>query len=82
MRLQVQEIGKGLHPSEVLVKIETVQGPQEMFIDNRSLHHGSVEVGYPIAQKDQYSLVELPAETSGGAWRVWVNNNIMLLIST
>ena len=78
MRVMVEEVGKGLHPSEVLVKIETVQGPQELLIDKRSLKQNTIEVGYPIAQQDKYRLIELPAETTGGAWRVWVDENIIL----
>jgi hypothetical protein len=73
MRVKVEKVGKGLHPNEVLVKIETAKGPQELFIDTRSLRHDTIEVGYPITEKDGYYLIELPAETSSGAWRVWVD---------
>jgi hypothetical protein len=79
MRVRVQEIGKGFHPSEVVVKIETVQGPQEMLLDKRSLSGSTIEIGYPIAQKDNYRLIELPVETSGGSWRVWVDNKNITL---
>jgi hypothetical protein len=40
------------------------------------LSENTIEIGYPIAQKDQYRLIELPVETSGGSWRVWVDENI------
>ena len=78
MRVKVEKVGSGLHPSEVLVKIETIQGPQELVVDNRSLIKGSIEIGYPIAQQDKYRLIELPAETSGGAWRVWVDEKLIM----
>jgi hypothetical protein len=76
MRVKVEVVGSGMHPSEVLVKIETIQGPQEFVVDKRSLRQNTIEVGYPIAQQDKYRLIELPAETTGGAWRVWVDEKI------
>lgn len=76
MRVRVEEVGKGMHPSEVLVKIQTVQGPQELVVDKRSLRQNTIEVGYPITQQGTYCLIELPAETTGGVWRVWVDKNI------
>jgi hypothetical protein len=76
MRVKVEEVGQGMHPSEVLVKIETLHGPQELVVDKRSLRQNTIEVGYPVAQQDKYSLIELPAETTGGVWRVWVDEKI------
>jgi hypothetical protein len=77
MRVKVDEVGQGMHPSEVLIKIETVQGPQELVVDKRSLRQNTIEVGYPIAQQEKYRLIELPTETTGGVWRVWVDEKIL-----
>jgi len=76
MRVKVEEAGSGLHPHEVLVKIQTVQGPQIVAVDKRSLRQNMIEIGYPVSQHGQYRLIELPAETSGGSWRVWVDVNM------
>ncbi len=76
MRVKVEEAGPGLHPDQVLVKIQTIEGPQIVAIDRRSLRDKMIEIGYPISQHGQYRLIELPAETSRGAWRVWVEANI------
>jgi len=73
MRVKVEEAGSGLHPSQVLVKIKTLHGPQELAVDRQSLHQGTIEIGSPIAKQAKYRLIELPAETAGGAWRVWVD---------
>ena len=77
MRVKVDEVGSGMHPSEVQVQIETFEGPQVLVVDKRSLRQNSIEVGYPIAQQDKYRLIELPVETSSGVWRVWVNEKIL-----
>jgi hypothetical protein len=76
MRVKIEEVGKGLHPSEVLVKIETLHGPRELVLDKRSISGNTIEVGAPIAEQGTYRLIELPAETTGGAWRVWVDAKI------
>ncbi len=78
MRVKVEEVGSGLHPSQVLVKIKTIHGPQELAVDRQSLRQGTIEIGSPIAQQGEYRLIELPAETTGGAWRVWVDKTITL----
>lgn len=79
MRLKVEEVGIGLHPSEVFVKVTTVEGPQELVVNKRSLHQSTIDVGEPISrQDDNFFLVELPAETSNGAWRIWVDKSVIV----
>jgi hypothetical protein len=75
MKVKVAEIGKGLHPSEVVVAVKTVDGDQSLVIDRRSLDNGFINIGYPIRvhNQNQTYLIELPRETSSGSWRVWVN---------
>lgn len=72
-RLKVQHVGNGQHPSEVVVSVRTADGiDEELIVDAQSIKNGSVRVGYPIVAQDSRFLVELPRETLGGKWRVWV----------
>ena len=73
LRLKVQKSGDGLHPSEVVVEVRTADGSREnLLIDRRTLHDGTIGVGYPIGSEQGRVLVELPRETMSGSWRVWV----------
>lgn len=73
MRVKVEEVGNGLHPSEVVVSVRTTDGSERLVVDRRSLSSDhSLEVGYPIDNRDGLFLVELPRETTTGSWRVWV----------
>lgn len=79
MRVKVEEVGKGLHPSEVVVQIQTVEGaPERLVIDRRSIVDGAIEVGYPVNRNNGYYLIELPRETIGGSWRVWISKDIVV----
>ncbi|VIO69281.1 hypothetical protein CI1B_25980 [Bradyrhizobium ivorense] len=76
MRLKVEKIGQGLHPTEVVVGVKTTSGVQQLYIDNDVLAQDStVSVGWPVAQDKSGAtlLVELPGETANGSWRVWVD---------
>lgn len=75
MKVKVTEVGKGLHPSEVVVSVKTRDGDQSLVVDRRSLHKGFIAIGYPIREDDRKYLIELPRETSSGSWRVWVDRN-------
>ncbi len=72
MRLKIEIVGNGLHPSEAVVGIRTSEGPQRMVIARRTIHDGSISIGWPLGHQDKTTLVELPRETQTGAWRVWV----------
>lgn len=74
MRLVVEQGGPSLHPTQIIVRVATLQGPRELVVDQRALMQNTIEVGHPVAQHGgNFFLVELPAETDNGAWRVWVN---------
>lgn len=78
MRLSVIREDHGLHPDEVIVKIDTRDGPQFLALNKSSLDETStIDIGAPVGKKDDYFLVELPAETSSGAWRVWVDRKFV-----
>ena len=74
MDLRVHQVGTGFYPQEVLVQILSVDGEKRMLIDKRALKGEFVGVGTPISAAEGNSyLVELPRETIGGEWRVWVS---------
>ena len=72
MLVKVKEEGEGIHPNEVVVSILTQDGPERLVVHRRSIHDGGIEIGYPIFEENEYYLIELPRETMGGLWRVWV----------
>lgn len=78
MRLKINDSRKGLHPSEAIVQIETATGQVEIVVGQQAVRSGSIEIGNPVAEHEKYVLVELPAETSNGSWRVWVPRNSLL----
>jgi hypothetical protein len=79
MRVKVEEVGKGLHPSEVVIQIQTAEGrPERLVVDKRSISNGTIEVGYPVRRDNGYFLIELPRETIGGSWRVWISKDIVV----
>jgi hypothetical protein len=76
MRLKVHEIGRGLHPSEVVVELRTATGPERAAVDRKSLRNGTLFVGWrPLAERRGQWLIELPRETMSGTWRVWVKHD-------
>lgn len=78
MRLGVTREEQGLHPDEVIVKVDTRDGPQFLAINESSLDpFDTIDIGAPVGTKENYFLVELPAETSSGAWRVWVDRTLV-----
>lgn len=72
MRLAVEDMGVGLHPDERRIKIATADGAAYSHAWSRSGPIDHITVGYPVGQRDGAYLVELPHETTNGAWRVWV----------
>jgi len=73
MRMKVREIGPGLHPSEVVVEVKTIGGPERLVVDRESISDKTLFVGWrPLGDKNGQWLVELPNETMTGTWRVWV----------
>jgi hypothetical protein len=78
MRVKIEEVGSGQHPSEEVVKVETRDGPEQLIVDKRSIREHSLDVGFPVGQHNGHFLVELPRETFRGAWRVWVEKGIVV----
>jgi hypothetical protein len=73
MRLKVEKIEEGLHPSELVVSVQTKAGPVSLVVDPESLLPGdTIGVGWPLGRDADYYLVELPRETLSGTSRFWV----------
>ncbi len=80
-RLRVQTVREGLHPTEVVISVNTVKGLVNLVIDKESLIEELIEVGYPVARREGQMLVELPRETTSGQWRVWVEDDAVEEVS-
>ena len=78
MRLKVERLKSAIHPSEVVVSVETVNGDEHLVVHQRSIQDGTLEIGFPISSRDSQHLVELPRETVSGAWRIWVPSDSVL----
>lgn len=78
MRLKVEKIGEGLHPSEFVVAVRTRAGFEELVIDPRSIESDTITIGWPVGTEDAYWLVELPRPTARGARRVWVSKDDLI----
>jgi hypothetical protein len=76
MRLKVENISEGLHPSEVVVSVNGKDGPISLVLDPSVIFEdNTVNVGWPVATDGKFFLVELPRETMNGSWRIWVPSN-------
>lgn len=72
MRLKVEKVEEGLHPSEVVATVRTKTGSEEITLHPRSIHDNSIVIGWPVGIDGPYRLVELPRSTSRGVRRIWV----------
>ena len=73
MRLKVEKISEGLHPSEVVVSVNGKDGPISLVLDPSVIFEDdTVNVGWPVATDGKFFLIELPRETMNGSWRIWV----------
>jgi len=72
VRLRIKRTGEGLHPSEVMIEVETTEGNESLVVDESHLIGDELNVGWPVGTKGASFLIELPSETFRGSWRVWV----------
>lgn len=83
MKLKVEKVAEGPGPREVIVAFGTSAGTAEqVVIDVRSLHGGFISVGYPLERDAANYLIELPRESTRGAWRIWVPESELAAEST
>ena len=80
MRLKIQTVGEGQHPSEAVVSFHTADGSrEELIVDKRSIRNNSLKIGYPVGRREKNQLlIELPRETLRGTSRVWVTEDALL----
>lgn len=79
-RIKVSVDSDGLHPSEVCIKIDTVNGPVYASISRKSLaEDNTIDIGYPISRVGAKYMVELPREADNGTWRVWVDQKNVIV---
>jgi hypothetical protein len=72
VKLQVKIISDAVHPSEVVVGVETLDGIENVVVSRQSVVDDALEIGYPVAENREAYLVELSRETMRGSWRLWV----------
>ena len=72
MRLRVNKVSDGPGPGEVLVEVETSTGREQVVIHNSTIEGDTIDIGYPIHQREDSTLIELPRESARGEWRLWV----------
>lgn len=78
MRVKIKRLGEGLYPSDVVVSVETKNGPEGLVVDDSNLDGDMMYVGWPVGQDSEFFLVELPRETFRGSWRVWISRDEVL----
>lgn len=72
LRINVDQVDNGLHPSEQVVIFRTADGEREEVAVHRSFVEGNTLSVYPVETGSDRILVELPRESVRGQWRVWV----------
>jgi hypothetical protein len=60
MRLKVEKIEEGLHPSELVISIQTRDGPVSLVIDPSAIFpDDTVTIGWPVGRDEDFYLVEI-----------------------
>lgn len=72
MRLSIEVVGEGLHPEEAVVAVRTRDGDTKLAVDKETLRGTTMGIGYPVDREGDFYLIQLPRESFGGTWRVWV----------
>lgn len=79
MRLRIEKVEEGLHPSELVISVKTKDGPVSLVIDPTAVFEdNTVTIGWPVGRQEDFLLVELPRETFQGTSRVWVQKDELL----
>lgn len=67
---------EGMHPSESLIELESVNGTRQAFYHTNSILWGNgrrfIDIGNPIDMNDNQYLVDIGREMTDGAHRTWV----------
>jgi hypothetical protein len=78
MKVRIERLGEGLHPSEEMIAIATSDGREEMAVDKAHLQGDELDIGWPVGTNGDLYLIELPNETFRGTWRVWVPRDSLI----
>ena len=74
-KVKAEKVSKGMIPSERFVLVRTAEGyNEEVPASDRQVVGKYLLVSKIYEEKDRI-LVELPRESSSGAWRIWVPRN-------
>ncbi len=72
--VKIDNKSEGLHPSQAAVIFSTKDGPKEIILDRSFLMDG-LFTAFLVGRDGKDFLIELPAETSDGRWRVTVDES-------
>ena len=73
MYLRCTQVAFGPGPSDVIIRVDTEDGWEEIIVHRDILKNERVDVGFPIAKRNGSILIELPRESVSGRNRVWVS---------
>jgi hypothetical protein len=54
MLLKVKNLGEGIHPSEILVLVETRNGQEELAVDAEALRDATLPIGWPVGKAGDF----------------------------
>ncbi len=60
MRVRVHQVGSGINPHNIVIELNTANGPQRLVVDDREVEGNSMSVGYPLRRDDLFVYVALP----------------------
>jgi hypothetical protein len=58
MRLKVEKVSEGLHPSEAIVSVKTSSGSERVVVSARSIEGNTIPVGWPLGKDNIDSNAE------------------------
>ena len=79
MYLRCTQVAFGPGPSDVIIRVDTEDGWEEIIVHRDILKNERVDVGFPIAKRNGSILIELPRESVSGRNRVWVSTESVSL---
>lgn len=79
-RVRCEPVTDGPGPNEQIVNVVTASGVREEVIaPNAAVRGDTLQTSHALEMRDDGAvLVELPRESSSGAWRVWVAGNAVV----
>ncbi|MGH6829265.1 MAG: hypothetical protein ACREHV_01255 [Rhizomicrobium sp.] len=73
MKVRVKTIMEGPGPSEAVVAVKTSSNrEEEIVVQKNQIEDNTLRV-WPVGERENSVLVELPQESASGNWRLWVD---------